>query len=189
MKKSIIGAVLALSCLPARAQPPLFAGYNGPEYALESRVNQDRQITEVEKTFRNEFPVWGYFGASLNEFEKPFYGIGPSIQTGRLHTLPTVEGYDGSFTGISGYSTADLPRKWYLDLVPHLDNEFRYSGTEFTLHRGVKGVSVGVSSSATNGEFGDINLQAGKYWKGCNLTGNVNPKTKTGKLSFQKNFK
>jgi len=180
MKKSIIGAVLALSCLPARAQPPLFAGYNGPEYALESRVNQDRQITEVEKTFRNEFPVWGYFGASLNEFEKPFYGIGPSIQTGRLHTLPTVEGYDGSFTGISGYSTADLPRKWYLDLVPHLDNESRYSGTEFTLHRGVKGVSVGVSSSATNGEFGDINLQAGKYWKGCNLT---------GKLSFQKNFK
>ena len=50
-----------------------------------------------------------------------FYDVGLMIGLRRLHTLPSLEGYDGNFTGISGYSTVDLPKRGYLDLVPHLD--------------------------------------------------------------------
>ena len=197
MKKALknIGVVLgiiALNFYPVKAQSPLFAGYNGSRYALESRVNQDRQITESVKTFRNEVPMWAYFGASLNKADKPFYGIGTRIEIGRFHTLPTVEGYNWDFTGISGYSTLDLPKGCYLDLVPHLGSNLKYNGTEFTLHKGIRGISFGLSSELKDGKLKnlkEIDLQFGKYWDGSNITGSLNLKTKKGKLSFQKNFK
>ena len=47
----------------------MFAGYEGSSYALESRLNQDKQITDVGKTFRNEIPLWAYLGASLDEMD------------------------------------------------------------------------------------------------------------------------
>ncbi|MBI4158710.1 hypothetical protein HY500_00445 [Candidatus Woesearchaeota archaeon] len=194
MRKPVIVTTLvalALSCLPAKAQPPLFAGYNGPQYALESRVNQDRQITEVGKTFRTEIPAWAYVGVSSDDFKKPFYGVGPRIEIGRVHTLPTVEGYDGNFTGVSGYSTLDLSKRWYLDLVPHFDSGLDYTRTEFTLHRDVKGFSLGAGSEVEKGELRDLentDWRFGRFWKGSNITGSINPGRKKAIISFQKNF-
>lgn len=184
-----IGAVLGIIAStynPIKAQPPLFAGYEGSKYALESRLNQDIQITEIGKTFRAEIPVWAYFGASTDKPKKPFYGMGPRVAIGRIHTLPTFEWYARDFTGISVYSTIDLPQGFYLDLVPNLDNNFDYAGTEFTFHRDIKGLSFGVSFGSRDLE--NVDLQLGKYRKRSNITGNFNPKTRKGKLSYQINF-
>ena len=77
-------------------------------------------------------------------------------------------------------------------MVPHLDNELRYNGTEFTLYKNVNGVTLGASSEVRNGKLKDLrntDFQFGKFWKGSNVTGNINFGSKTGKISFQKNFR
>lgn len=167
----------------AIAEAPLFAGYTGSEYALESRLQQDFKMTFVGKTFRKELPLWAYFGAYVDKHgaDKPFYGGGVGFNVRkRLHMLPTLEGYGKEFTGISGYTSLAFPHEFVLDVIPSLDGKLRYNGTDFNLHKTAYGITVGFGGAYQNrnltswrdyfwrvarihnGDFVDLSMNFGK---------------------------
>ena len=66
-----------------------------------------------------------------------------------------------------------------------------YSGIELTLHPGVNGINLGISSELKDWklrEVKEIDLQFGKYRSESNITGSFNLGTKKGEIIFPKKF-
>ena len=181
----------------AKAQQPLYAGYAGPNYALQSVVSETNgkiRITEVGATFRKEIPVWAYAGISCGKegISKPFYGVGPVVKFGRIHVLPTIEGYDKNLTGVSVYSTVDIARSIYTDIIPQFNKNLDYTRTQFNIYADVMGFIAGASSELSIKrlrDIGNIDARINKYWKNCNAGASFNPRTKNAQFAFQVLFR
>jgi len=184
-----------LSQEKAEAQPPLYAGFTGSAYLLESRIenvlDKHLQLTEIAKTFRTEIPAWAYLGITFDKdgADKPFYGIGASINyPDYFHLLPTIEGYGKSFTGFTCYSSTALPKNWGIDIVPNLDKELKYNKTAFSIYKIFPAITIGITSGhEKSGWRGlrDIDYRAGIYFKTCNITADANIQKKSARIAFQ----
>jgi hypothetical protein len=190
IRSTVIGLLLnTLMTAPSASEPPLYAGYTGTRLALETRINNELDITEIAKTFPSNVPVWAYAGISSTSDTKPFYGLGVALFTKKsVHMLPTLEGSGDRFTNIAVYTTLDLPRSTYLDLVPSTDKNLKPASITFTPHADILNLSAGVTDTYANGSFGQASLRLAKFWKQANASITYAPSTRTGYLSGQVNI-
>ncbi len=185
----------------AQAQLPFFTGQRTPTpYALENRAMFGKENPEVNnitilKTFRNELPLWAYFGNSYNNdngLGNFFYGIGPMINLwDKVHMLATAEGSTEEFSGATIYSTLLLGRNWHIDLHPKFDGKLEYTSTSFNIGKTHKGLTYGISSDFTDRRFRslrDIDIRVAKVKQGNFIDFGINFEKKRFRIAFQKAF-
>ena len=153
-----VSGAITLAGSVANAQTPLFTGMAGKPISLEARAHVGEETPNYmgfAKFFPKSIPAWAYIGNTYNQGElgESLYGFGPVINIkDRAYFLPTLEGAGGKPNQFSLYSTFDLGHGRYIDINP-LIRENEKPIINFNVHKKVGGVTVGMSSDFSNGQF------------------------------------